>query len=89
VNPPWWKGYNSVKHERSKYYSEANLGNVLESAAGLLVLLVYFHQPVLYAENQLIVPDFKTMRIEAQYAHLLHFGVDYSLPDFGKSYPES
>lgn len=85
VNPSWWTSYNNVKHERSKYYSDANLRNVLESGAGLLVLLVYWHQPELYADNPTIQPDFKTMRIDRQFAHILRFGFDYSLPDFGKA----
>jgi len=59
TNPQWWKSYNEVKHDRSKYYRAANLGNVLESTAGLLVLLVYFHQSELYSKNSAIQPDFK------------------------------
>ena len=86
ANPGWWKSYNDVKHERSKFYRDANLGNVLESTAGLLVLLIYFHQPELYAKDPLIQPDFKTMRIESKYAHILRWGIDYSLPDFGNSF---
>jgi hypothetical protein len=85
TNPKWWKSYNDVKHERSKYYRDANLGNVLDSTAGLLVLLVYFHQRELYAKNPPIQPDFETMRIERQYASILRWGFDYSLPDFGKA----
>jgi hypothetical protein len=85
TNPQWWRSHNDVKHERSKHYRDANLGNVLESTAGLLILLVYHHQPDLYARNPPICPDFKTMRIERQYAHILRWGCDYSLPDFGKS----
>ncbi|HZM03971.1 MAG TPA: hypothetical protein VFC44_13245 [Candidatus Saccharimonadales bacterium] len=85
TNPKWWRNYNDVKHERNKYYQEANLGNVLESSAGLLLLLVYHHQPDLYAKNSAICPDFKTMRIERQYAHILRWGCDYSLPDFEKN----
>jgi hypothetical protein len=85
TNPRWWKSYNDVKHERSKYFRDANLGNVLESAAGLLVLLVYFHQPELYDKSRPIQPDFEMMRVESRYAHILRWGFDYSLPDFGKS----
>jgi len=84
TNPGWWKSYNDVKHERSKYYRDANLGNVLESTAGLLVLLVYFHQPELYAKNPPFQTDFQMMQIERRYAHTLRWGFDYSLPDFGK-----
>jgi hypothetical protein len=85
TSPQWWKTYNDVKHERSKYYRDANLGNVLESSAGLLVLLVYFHQPELYSKNPPIQPDFKVMRIDRRYAGALRWGFSYSLPDFSKS----
>ena len=85
TKPRWWESYNNVKHKRSKHYQEANLANVLESTAGLLVLLVYFHQPELYSKNPPIQPDFKTMRIDRKYAHILRWGFDYSLPDFGKN----
>ncbi len=44
VNPSWWTNHNKVKHERDKHYREANLGNVLLSAAGLLIILAYYHQ---------------------------------------------
>jgi len=83
-NPQWWKNYNKVKRERSKHFRDANLGNVLESAAGLLVLLIYFYQPELYSNNAPIQPDFKVMRVDRKYAHILRWGFDYSLPDFGK-----
>jgi hypothetical protein len=43
ANPNWWKQYNDVKHERSQYYKDANLKNVLFSMSGLLVLLVYLY----------------------------------------------
>lgn len=85
ANPGWWRSYNNVKHERSKYFRDANLGNVLDSAAGLLVLLVYFYQPELYDKHQLIQPDFRTMRVESRYARPFRWAFEYSLPDFGKT----
>ncbi|WDE07826.1 hypothetical protein SG34_013630 [Thalassomonas viridans] len=36
-SPKWWKDHNKVKHDRSEYYTKANLGNVLEALAGLYV----------------------------------------------------
>jgi hypothetical protein len=85
-NPSWWKSYNDVKHERDKFYRDANLGNVLESAAGLLVLLTYYYQPELYLKNPPIHPDFRMLRLDQKYARGLRFGFDYELPDFGKSF---
>ncbi len=43
MNPEWWFKYNLVKHQRDKHYKEAKLGNVLNSAAGLLVVLIYLY----------------------------------------------
>lgn len=39
-NPPWWKAYNKVKHERLKdeNYKRGNLENVFMALAGLYVL---------------------------------------------------
>ncbi|MBI3851760.1 MAG: hypothetical protein HY298_16015 [Verrucomicrobia bacterium] len=84
TNPPWWGNYNKVKHQRNTYYREANLGNVLESASGLLVMLTYYYQPELYALKAPFQPLFKSMRIEAQYARTNRLPTYYSLPDFGK-----
>lgn len=84
-SPSWWTSHNNVKHERSKYFKDANLGNLLNSAAGLLVMLVYLYQRELYSHKSNIQPDFKIMRIESKFAHVLRWGFDYSLPDFGKS----
>jgi hypothetical protein len=43
ASPDWWESHQKVKHQRDQYFKEANLGNVLKSAAGLLVLLVYWN----------------------------------------------
>ncbi len=43
-NPRWWKGYNDVKHERSRCFTDANLENAIDAVAGLFCLeLVYDH----------------------------------------------
>jgi hypothetical protein len=42
-SPDWWRSYNKVKHERSKHFSEANLRNVLNAMAALLVAVHYFY----------------------------------------------
>ncbi|MGD0338304.1 MAG: hypothetical protein ABSB78_05900 [Bacteroidota bacterium] len=43
-NLTWWKAYNNVKHERSKYYNEATLGNSIDSVAALFTLLLYYYR---------------------------------------------
>lgn len=42
ISPVWWLKHNDVKHHRSEYYHEANLGNVLNAMAGLLVINLYY-----------------------------------------------
>lgn len=43
-NPDWWRNYNKVKHERGKYFEEANLKNSIYALGGLFALLLYFYQ---------------------------------------------
>lgn len=43
-SPQWWKDYNSVKHERNANFANANLENVLNSFAGLLILELYYYR---------------------------------------------
>jgi hypothetical protein len=42
-NPNWWKEHNAVKHERHDSYKLANLSNVLNTMAGLLVLIYFYN----------------------------------------------
>jgi len=41
INPAWWNAYNNIKHNRSQHYHEANLENVLNALAGLLVMILF------------------------------------------------
>jgi len=43
-NPNWWQEYNLVKHERTNNFNKANLKNVLNSLAALLVTLIYYYK---------------------------------------------
>jgi hypothetical protein len=43
VNPPWWRSYNNVKHQRDSCFSEATLENALTSMAALLTLVVHYY----------------------------------------------
>jgi hypothetical protein len=38
--PDWWQGNNKVKHHRAEHFRQANLKNVLNAIAALLVLLL-------------------------------------------------
>ena len=42
-NPDWWREHNAVKHQRHDSYKLANLHNVLNSMAGLLVLIYFYN----------------------------------------------
>lgn len=45
--PEWWRAYNDVKHERNRFFSAANIGNLLEALAGLCVAVNYYQQMAL------------------------------------------
>jgi hypothetical protein len=44
INPLWWQSYNKVKHQRSDYFHEANLKNVLNAMGGLLIAVFYYYK---------------------------------------------
>jgi hypothetical protein len=60
-NPPWWNEYNDVKHERNTAFNRANLGNVIHSAAGLLVMLVYLYGDLI--QNRRLKPNFRILEL--------------------------
>jgi hypothetical protein len=39
VSLPWYRAYNESKHDRHSNFKKANLGNLINAVAGLLVLL--------------------------------------------------
>lgn len=43
-SPYWWDAYNNMKHHRDTHYSEANLKNVLNAAAGLFIACLYLYK---------------------------------------------
>jgi len=40
-NPAWWSAYNSVKHERSRHFHQANQLNVISALCGMSVFARY------------------------------------------------
>ena len=66
TSPDWWQPHNDVKHNRDENYHQANLKNVLNAAAGLLIGNLYlmatssishvdlgrFPRPTLFAEPE-------------------------------------
>ncbi len=62
ASPDWWEFHQKVKHHRDEFFKEANLGNVLKSAAGLLVLLVYWnYNEIVQCE---LSPNFRVFEID-------------------------
>ncbi len=43
TSPDWWTGNNDVKHHRAEHFYQANLKNVLNATAGLLLLLLLLY----------------------------------------------
>jgi len=39
----WWQMYQKVKHDRGVFFERANLENVLNCMAGLMIVNMYFH----------------------------------------------
>lgn len=44
TSPIWWKAHNKVKHGRDANFAKANLDNVANALAALLILLRYFYR---------------------------------------------
>jgi hypothetical protein len=69
-NPDWWQSHQNVKHHRDEFFKEANLGNVLKSAAGLLVLLTYWNcNEVIHCELSI---NFRVLEIDQR--HIPKYG---------------
>ena len=83
TNPVWWRSHTNVKHERTKYFPEANLENSLNALAGLFLLVLYYYQPALYDHHLLPWPNLFHLHSD----HYQPFSVvgTYKLPDFGTS----
>jgi hypothetical protein len=55
--PAWWTANNKVKHHRDTDFKLANLGNVLMSMCGLLIMLgKYYHEEKMTELNDTSIP---------------------------------
>lgn len=63
-SPLWWQANNNVKHQRSEFFDQATLKNLLNAVAALLLLLILYYQvdfnlvkpfPTLFIPNSLVV----------------------------------
>ena len=75
-NPLWWHSYNDVKHHRKEHFNDANLKNVLNSMAGLLVVVFHYYRLEkghdltphgLIATTQILQPESKLLRLSDNY----------------------
>lgn len=71
-SPEWWTAYNNIKHQRGKYFKQANLKNVLDAISGLFVILLLLYRnqsketkltsiPMLFRASREIVQQAHTM----------------------------
>jgi len=44
--PSWWTMHNSIKHQRSNYYKEANLDNSIKAVTALFICINYYYKIV-------------------------------------------
>ena len=77
-NPAWWHSYN-VKHQRNRYFADANLQNVLTSAAALLVVLVFWYPEEV--SKGYLGPDFKIFGFESDMWYLIQMGAHLRAED--------
>ena len=76
-NPLWWGSYNNVKHHRHEHFKDANLKNVLNAVAGLLVTVFYFyklkfgveHKPIQDNKDvsHILKPEPNFLRLQEEY----------------------
>jgi hypothetical protein len=78
-NPSWWASYNKIKHSRDIYYQQANLQNVLDSLAGLFVVVLYLHKAEKINEKLYPYPRLLSLHRGPGYLSLAQ---DWDLPDF-------
>jgi len=80
--PKWWTANNKIKHERHLKFAEGNLKNMLNSVAGLFVVVLYLYIDM--AESGQLIPSTRMFRTDEmhfdQAVHNGHeFGIAYRL----------
>jgi hypothetical protein len=89
ISPPWWKYYNSVKHNRlgyyntnSQYYCQANLTNTLNSLSALFVLELNIYKKLADMEsNSITTPSNMSMifKYKDWESHIMHVGNGFTI----------
>lgn len=80
--PSWWNDYNLTKHKRDKNFDKASLKNVLQSLAGLYVLLLYWYRQT-SESSDVALPDYPNLlRYEKGGGPIYMIENSLYLPDF-------
>lgn len=59
TGPDWWKmGYNKIKHERDKFFKNANLKYAIGATAGLLCTLLYYYRELDPEKKPVVMVDY-------------------------------
>jgi hypothetical protein len=67
TNPPWWRSYNNVKHERDTYFKEATLENALNAMAALLIITYhYYARSLAESSNTVLEPRDTTQKLHPE-----------------------
>jgi type I restriction-modification system DNA methylase subunit len=73
TSPLWWKANNNVKHQRSEFFHEATLKNLLNAVAALLLFLVlYYGEEIkdLAPKSALFVPNSFCVKIGGDWMYM-------------------
>jgi hypothetical protein len=55
TNLPWYRAYNRTKHNRDKYFTEANFKNLMEAFCGLFVVLTAQFNDLEYSTGHAVI----------------------------------
>jgi len=90
--PDWWTWHNQIKHQRDKFFQDANLECALYAVAGLAVMVSYLYVNELVEHKLTSIPDFLFLssRADQSYgtisrARPLVCPPDYDPPGFGRN----
>ncbi|PIA82370.1 hypothetical protein BFR04_11495 [Gaetbulibacter sp. 4G1] len=87
--PDWWAKHNKVKHQRNKYYKEANLDNAIKAITALFICINYYYKIALSKHlkerlkrnitfkdvTQILSSDINFIRFSADY-YISHLRID-------------
>ena len=81
-NPPWWRAYNDVKHERNLYFPQATLHNAMYCVAGLFALVCYCCRVELWSRSAQPWPQLFSLDCELSGVESSDLRTGYKIPGF-------